>query len=138
MNSALVRFVADHLANHAARSDAGEGVPGRVQADAGVEGRLELRFEPGRCHVSLASANSVDCHVTIPGALSVESSLGAFEHESLYDSFDLAEPGRLYWFSSWLMHSGRNSSPAEERVFLLISQRFDDDTRRHQGSVGTP
>ena len=36
------------------------------------------------------------------------------------------------------MHSGRNHSSAQERVFLLISQRFDDDTRRLQGSVDTP
>ena len=33
MNSALVSFVAEYLANHAARSDAGEGVLGRVQVD---------------------------------------------------------------------------------------------------------
>ena len=73
-----------------------------------------------------------------PGALSVEPAFGAFERESLYDSYDLDEPGRLYWFPSWLMHSGRNHSTAQERVFLLISQRFDDDTRRLQGSVDTP
>jgi hypothetical protein len=36
------------------------------------------------------------------------------------------------------MHSGRNQSTDEERVFLLISQRFDDDTRRLQGSADTP
>ena len=70
--------------------------------------------------------------------LDVEPSLGAFEQDGLYDSFDLAEAGRLYWFPSWLMHSGRNSSPDEERVFLLISQRVDDATRRLQGSVDTP
>ena len=72
------------------------------------------------------------------GALSVEPAFGAFEGESLYDSFDLDEPGRLYWFPSWLMHSGRNHSSDQERVFLLISQRFDDDTSRLQGSVDTP
>ena len=73
-----------------------------------------------------------------PGALSVEPAFGAFERDSLYDSYDLDEPGRLYWFPSWLMHSGRNHSHDQERVFLLISQRFDDDTRRLQGSVDTP
>ena len=67
--------------------------------------------------------------------LSVEPTLGAFERDGYYDSFDLNEPGRLYWFPSWLMHSGRNHSASEERVFLLISQRFDDDTRRLQGSA---
>jgi hypothetical protein len=36
------------------------------------------------------------------------------------------------------MHSGRNHSSDEERVFLLISQRFDEDTRRLQGSAETP
>jgi hypothetical protein len=72
------------------------------------------------------------------GALSVEPALGAFESDGLYDSFDLDEPGRLYWFPSWLMHSGRNSSSEHERVFLLISQRFDDETRRLQGSADTP
>lgn len=73
-----------------------------------------------------------------PGSLSVEPTFGAFERECLYDSFDLDEPGRLYWFPSWLMHSGRNHSGDEERVFLLISQRFDDETRRVQGSVDAP
>lgn len=73
-----------------------------------------------------------------PGALSVEPAFGAFERDCFYDSFDLDEPGRLYWFPSWLMHSGRNASSTEERVFLLISQRFDEDTRRLQGSVDTP
>ena len=73
-----------------------------------------------------------------PGALSVEPAFGAFERDSLYSSYDLDEPGRLYWFPSWLMHSGRNHSHDQERVFLLISQRFDDDTRRLQGSVDTP
>ena len=72
------------------------------------------------------------------GALSVEPAFGAFERDSLYHSYDLDEPGRLYWFPSWLMHSGRNASGDEERVFMLISQRFDDDTRRLQGSVDTP
>jgi len=72
------------------------------------------------------------------GALSVEPVFGAFERDSLYDSFDLDEPGRLYWFPSWLMHSGRNHSSKHERVFLLISQRFDDETRRLQGSADTP
>lgn len=72
------------------------------------------------------------------GSLSMEPALGAFEREGLYDTFDLDEPGRLYWFPSWLMHSGRNASPAEERVFLLLSQRFDDDTRRLQGSATRP
>ena len=67
--------------------------------------------------------------------LSVEPSLGAFERDGYYDTYDLGEPGRLYWFPSWLMHSGRNRSKDEERVFLLISQRFDDDTRRLQGSA---
>jgi len=73
-----------------------------------------------------------------PGAtrtLSVEPSLGAFERDGFYDTYDLDEPGRLYWFPSWLMHSGRNHSKDAERVFLLISQRFDDDTRRLQGSA---
>ncbi|GMQ75031.1 MAG: hypothetical protein BMS9Abin01_0274 [Gammaproteobacteria bacterium] len=70
--------------------------------------------------------------------LSVEPSFGAFERDGLYDSYDLDEPGRLYWLPSWLMHSGRNHSSDQERGFLLISQRFDDDTRRLQGSVGTP
>jgi hypothetical protein len=73
-----------------------------------------------------------------PGALSVEPSFGAFEKDSYYHSYDLDEPGRLYWFPSWLMHSGRNGSSDEERVFLIISQRFDEDTRRLQGSVDTP
>jgi hypothetical protein len=72
------------------------------------------------------------------GALSVEPSFGAFERDSYYHSYDLDEPGRLYWFPSWLMHSGRNASSDQERVFLLISQRFDDDTRRLQGSVEAP
>ena len=36
------------------------------------------------------------------------------------------------------MHSGRNLSSEHERVFLLISQRFDDETRHLQGSVDTP
>ena len=166
MNSALVRFVADYLANHAARSDAGDGVPGRLQVDAGVAEHLELRFEPGRCHVSLTSANSADCHVTIPwprlAKVDGDRILGeratAWLHDSefcwhvykrvpewqpqanlggkaceeirafaadVYDSFDLAEPGRLYWFPSWLIRSGRNSSR-------------DEDTRCYQGSVGTP
>lgn len=73
-----------------------------------------------------------------PGALSVEPSFGAFERDSYYHSYDLDEPGRLYWFPSWLMHSGRNASGDQERVFLLISQRFDEDTRRLQGSVEAP
>lgn len=72
------------------------------------------------------------------GALSMEPSFGAFERDGLYDTFDLDEPGRLYWFPSWLMHSGRNHSNDHERVFLLISQRFDDDTRRLQGTAVTP
>ncbi len=72
------------------------------------------------------------------GQLSVEPSFGAFERDGLYDSYDLDEPGLLYWFPSWLMHSGRNHSHEQERVFLLISQRFDEDTRRLQGSVDTP
>ena len=72
------------------------------------------------------------------GALSIEPSFGAFERDCCYDSYDLGEPGRLYWFPSWLMHSGRNHSGEQERVFLLISQRFDDDTRRLQGSVEAP
>ena len=72
------------------------------------------------------------------GTLSVEPSFGAFERDSLYDSYDLDEPGKLYWFPSWLMHSGRNHSAAQERVFILISQRFDEDTRRLQGSADTP
>ena len=50
----------------------------------------------------------------------------------------LDEPGQLYWFSSWLMHSGRNHSGEQERIFLLTSQRFDEDTRRLQGSIDTP
>jgi len=73
-----------------------------------------------------------------PGALSMEPSFGAFERDGLYDTFDLDEPGRLYWFPSWLMHSGRNHSSDQERVFLLISQRFDEDTRRLQGTAVTP
>jgi hypothetical protein len=77
----------------------------------------------------------IPIHPGSPRALSVEPAFGAFEGESLYDSYDLDEPGRLYWFPSWLMHSGRNASHDQERVFLLISQRFDDDTRRLQGSV---
>jgi hypothetical protein len=68
----------------------------------------------------------------------VEPAFGAFERDCFFDSFYLDEPGRLYWFPSWLMHSGRNASSTEERVFLLISQRFDEDTRRLQGSVDTP
>ncbi len=36
------------------------------------------------------------------------------------------------------MYSGRNHSSDQERGFLLISQRFDEDTRRLQGSVDTP
>lgn len=72
------------------------------------------------------------------GALSMEPSFGAFERDGLYDTFDLDEPGRLYWFPSWLMHSGRNHSNDQERVFLLISQRFDEDTRRLQGTAVTP
>ena len=67
----------------------------------------------------------------------MERTFGAFERDGLYDTFDLDEPGRLYWFPSWLMHSGRNQSGDQERVFLLISQRFDDDTRRLQGSAVT-
>ena len=73
-----------------------------------------------------------------PGALSMEPSFGGFERDGLYDTFDLDEPGRLYWFPSWLMHSGRNHSSDQERVFLLISQRFDEDTRRLQGTAVTP
>jgi hypothetical protein len=80
----------------------------------------------------------IPIHPGAAGALSVEPSFGAFERNGLYDSFDLDEPGRLYWFPSWLMHSGRNHSSDEERVFILISQRFDDDTRRLQGSAVTP
>jgi hypothetical protein len=80
----------------------------------------------------------IPIHPGAAGALSVEPSFGAFEKDGLYDSFDLDAPGRLYWFPSWLMHSGRNHSTGEERVFLLISQRVDDDTRRLQGSAVTP
>ena len=80
----------------------------------------------------------IPIHPGAPGALSMEPSFGAFERDGLYDTFDLDEPGRLYWFPSWLMHSGRNHSSDQERVFLLISQRFDEDTRRLQGSAVTP
>lgn len=80
----------------------------------------------------------IPIHAGAAGPLSVEPSFGAFERDGLYDTFDLDEPGRLYWFPSWLMHSGRNHSSGEERVFLLISQRFDEDTRRLQGSAVTP
>lgn len=80
----------------------------------------------------------IPIHPGSPGALSVEPAFGAFERDSYYHSYDLDEPGRLYWFPSWLMHSGRNASSDHERVFLLISQRFDEDTRRLQGSVEAP
>jgi hypothetical protein len=80
----------------------------------------------------------IPIHPGASGALSVEPSFGAFERDGLYDTFDLDEPGRLYWFPSWLMHSGRNHSNDKERVFLLISQRFDEATRRLQGNAVTP
>lgn len=80
----------------------------------------------------------IPIHPGASGALSMERKLGAFERDGLYDTFDLDEPGRLYWFPSWLMHSGRNQSREQERVFLLISQRFDEDTRRLQGSAVDP
>ena len=66
MNSALMRFVADYLADHAERADAGAGVLGRVQIDPQFGTCLELRFEADRCHVALTDSNAVDCHVKIP------------------------------------------------------------------------
>lgn len=80
----------------------------------------------------------IPIHPGSAGSLSVEPAFGAFERDGLYDTFNLDEPGRLYWFPSWLMHSGRNASVDEERVFVLISQRFDDETRRLQGSITPP
>ncbi len=52
MNSALIRFVAGYLADHAARAEAGDGARGRVQIDAQLGSCLELRFEANRCHVA--------------------------------------------------------------------------------------
>jgi hypothetical protein len=43
MNSALIRFVAGYLADHAARADAGNGALGRVRIDPQFGHCLELR-----------------------------------------------------------------------------------------------
>ena len=66
MNPALLRFVADYLAEHAARSAPGSGARGRVQIDPQLDQSLELRFEDRGCHVQLAASNAVDCHLKIP------------------------------------------------------------------------
>jgi hypothetical protein len=68
MNAALIRFVADYLAGHAACAGVGTGALGQVHIDPQLGPCLRLRFEANRCHVELTTtnANTVDCHVKIP------------------------------------------------------------------------
>jgi hypothetical protein len=83
----------------------------RVAPDAHIYGQLRLR------HVPMAGSST------------------SFQRHSNYTHH------KVIWafeFTIHLMHSGRNGSSDEERVFLIISQRFDDDTRRLQGSIDTP
>jgi hypothetical protein len=62
-NSALIRFVAGYLADHAARANTGDGALGRVRIDPAPGHSFELRFEADRCLVELDAADAVDCHV---------------------------------------------------------------------------
>ena len=66
MNPALLRYVADYLSDHAARTVAGDGARGRVQIDVQLDSCLNLRFEADRCHVELTGAGAVDCNVKMP------------------------------------------------------------------------